>query len=70
MTLLSGGSVSIGDDSVTTHRIPDAMMFCKYLTAKKLVDQADGQVSSNPRAAFQNAVVMVSLMNVNFEISF
>ena len=68
MTLLSGGSVSIGDESVSTHGIPDAMMFCKNLTAKKLVHQADGQVSSNPRTAFQNAVVMVSLMNVNSEL--
>ena len=37
LTLLSGGSVSIGNDSVTTHGIPEAIMFCKNLTAKKLV---------------------------------
>ena len=37
LTLLSGGSVSVGNDSVTTHGIPEAIMFCKNLTAKKLV---------------------------------
>ena len=37
LTLLSGGSVSVGNDSVTTHGIPEAIMLCKNLTAKKLV---------------------------------
>lgn len=35
--LLSGRSVSVGNDSVSTNGIPEAVMFCKNLTAKKLV---------------------------------
>ena len=40
----------------------------KKLTAKKLVVQADSQVSCNPRTAFPYADVMVSLMNTNSEL--
>mgnify|MGYP001797615048 CR=1 FL=1 len=68
LTLLRGESFSIGNDSVSTHGIPEAIMFCKKLAAKKLVAQADSQVSSNPCTAFPYADVMVSLMNTNSEL--
>ncbi|GAB0087031.1 Nucleoporin GLE1 [Sergentomyia squamirostris] len=60
-TLLSGNSVSCGDEQVNAAAHPLGTKFCTLLLAKKFVNQADTTVASNPKAAFPMAAVIVAL---------
>ena len=61
VTLLSGGVVTVAEKPLSTESHPHARKFCLALAAKKLRQQGEDVVSSNPQAAFSAATLALAL---------
>ena len=61
VTLLSGGVVTVAENPLSTESHPHARKFCLALAAKKLRQQGEDVVSSNPQAAFSAATLALAL---------
>ncbi|XP_026760773.2 mRNA export factor Gle1 [Galleria mellonella] len=59
--LLKGDRVQVLDTYVTATQHPQGLFYCTALLAKKIVQQGDRLVSSNPEAAFPLAAIAVAL---------
>ncbi|XP_059053268.1 mRNA export factor Gle1 [Achroia grisella] len=59
--LLKGDRVQVFDTYVTATQHPQGLFYCTALLAKKIVQQGDRLVSSNPEAAFPLAAIAVAL---------
>jgi len=61
VTLFSGGVVTVAEKPLSAESHPHAKKFCMALAAKKLRQQGEDVVSSNPQAAFSAATLAIAV---------